>query len=72
MKSVSKCSIFAGQKCYVSAREIPMWSTMSGKLPNPDNISVNEIINLIENIPEKKRKKMLSQISGDVGNNQEM
>ncbi|WP_227380110.1 hypothetical protein [Haladaptatus halobius] len=42
---------------------------MSGNLPNPENVSADELVNLIQNLPEEKREKVLSQISGDVGSN---
>ncbi|WP_247005011.1 hypothetical protein [Halosolutus gelatinilyticus] len=40
---------------------------MSSNLPNPEDVQVDDLQNLIENLPEEKRQKLLSQLEGDVG-----
>lgn len=44
---------------------------MSGNLPNPEDVQVDDLQNLIENLPEEKRQKLLSQLdiggAGDLG-----
>lgn len=46
-------------------------SDMSGNLPNPEDVQVDDLQNLIENLPEEKRQKLLSQLdiggAGDLG-----
>lgn len=45
--------------------------TMSSNLPNPEDVQVDDLQNLIENLPEEKRQKLLSQLdlgsAGDMG-----
>jgi hypothetical protein len=37
-------------------------------MPNPQNVSVDEVVELIQNMPEKKRQKVISKLSsGDIG-----
>lgn len=43
-------------------------SDMSDNLPNPEDVQVDDLQNLIENLPEEKRQELLSQLDlGDVG-----
>lgn len=41
---------------------------MSENLPNAENVSVDEVVSLVQNMPEEKRQKVISQLSsGDIG-----
>ncbi|MFC6764706.1 hypothetical protein [Natrinema soli] len=41
---------------------------MSANLPNPEEVDVDDLQTLIENLPEEKRQKLMSQLDlGDVG-----
>ncbi|WP_246999085.1 hypothetical protein [Halosolutus gelatinilyticus] len=40
---------------------------MSSNLPNPEDVQVDDLQNLIENLPEEKRQKLLSRLEGDMG-----
>jgi hypothetical protein len=40
---------------------------MSENLPNPEDVSVDELQNLIENLPEDKQQELISQLDVDVG-----
>ena len=41
---------------------------MSGNLPDPQDVSVDDLVALIENLPEDKRQELLSRVtSGDLG-----
>lgn len=37
---------------------------MEENLPNAENVSVDEVVNLIKNMPEEKRQQVMSQLSG--------
>ncbi|SEH17897.1 hypothetical protein SAMN04487967_3452 [Natronorubrum sediminis] len=39
---------------------------MSSDLPNPEDVEVDDLRNLIENLPEEKRQELFSQL--DIGN----
>lgn len=41
---------------------------MSENLPSAENVSVDEVVDLIQNMPEEKRQEVVSQLgSGDIG-----